>query len=102
MVMVRDAAVEDADAVGRVHVRGWQAGYRGLMPDAYLDGLRTGECAETWRRRLGAPRERRVVLVAECERSVVGLADGGPARELSGPGVERGDLGTLVLPPRDA
>ena len=26
--------------VARVHVRSWQAGYRGLLPDAYLDGLR--------------------------------------------------------------
>jgi GNAT superfamily N-acetyltransferase len=30
----------DAAAVARVHVRSWQAAYRGLLPDEYLDGLR--------------------------------------------------------------
>ena len=30
-------------AVARVHVRSWQVGYRGLLPDAYLDGLRAEE-----------------------------------------------------------
>jgi len=30
----------DALAVARTHVRAWQAGYRGILPAAYLDGLR--------------------------------------------------------------
>jgi ribosomal protein S18 acetylase RimI-like enzyme len=37
---LRPARPEDAAAVAGVHVRSWQAGYRGLLPDAYLDGLR--------------------------------------------------------------
>ena len=33
---VRVPTVGDADALGRVHVRAWQAAYRdGLMPDDY-------------------------------------------------------------------
>ncbi len=38
---LRLAVPADALAVARVHVRAWQAGYRGLLPDAYLDGLRS-------------------------------------------------------------
>jgi hypothetical protein len=40
MVHVRPARPDDAAAVAGVHVRSWQAGYRGLLPDAYLEALR--------------------------------------------------------------
>ncbi len=39
-MLLRPAEPADAMAVARVHVRSWQAAYRGLLPDAYLDGLR--------------------------------------------------------------
>ena len=34
-VTVRHARVDDALALGLVHVRAWQAAYRGQMPDDY-------------------------------------------------------------------
>ncbi|HEY1808803.1 MAG TPA: hypothetical protein VGG42_09585 [Acidobacteriaceae bacterium] len=37
---LRLAEPPDAMAAARVHVRSWQAAYRGLMPDAFLDQLR--------------------------------------------------------------
>ncbi|MBK8336944.1 MAG: GNAT family N-acetyltransferase [Sterolibacteriaceae bacterium] len=37
--IVRHAAVEDADAIGRVRVAAWQAAYRGHMPGDYLGSL---------------------------------------------------------------
>lgn len=42
---IRPAEPSDAAAVAVVHVRAWQAGYRGLLPAAYLDGLRPEERA---------------------------------------------------------
>ena len=36
---VRLASPEDAGGIARVRVRGWQAGYRGLMDPDYLDSL---------------------------------------------------------------
>src|SRR5919107_604708 len=53
MVTVRPATVADAPAMGRVHVRAWQAAYRGQMPDAYLDGLRPEQRAAGWEAALG-------------------------------------------------
>jgi GNAT superfamily N-acetyltransferase len=47
-MLLRPAEPVDAMAVARVHVRSWQAGYRGLLPDAYLDGLRAEERAERY------------------------------------------------------
>lgn len=38
-VDIRAARVEDAGRIAEIHVLGWQGGYRGLMPQDYLDGL---------------------------------------------------------------
>ncbi len=40
--------LEDAPRVGEVHVRAWQATYRSVMPDDYLDGLRAEDRADMW------------------------------------------------------
>ena len=39
-MQLRRAQVGDERAVAEVHVRSWQVGYRGLIADDYLDGLR--------------------------------------------------------------
>jgi len=39
----------DAAAIARIQVRAWQDGYRGIVSDAFLDGLSVGEVEETWR-----------------------------------------------------
>jgi GNAT superfamily N-acetyltransferase len=47
-MLLRAAVPSDAFAISRVHVRSWQAAYRGLLPDEYLDGLRAEERAEKY------------------------------------------------------
>jgi GNAT superfamily N-acetyltransferase len=79
-VSVRHARVDDAPALGLVHVRAWQAAYRGQMPDDYLDGLRPEERAAGWERGLRRDRARDPVLVAERDGRVVGFAVVGPPR----------------------
>lgn len=75
---VRTATVEDAPAVEAVRLRGWQAAYRGIVPDGYLDGL----VAEPARRaELISGRNGVTTLVAEDETGVVGMAAHGPARD---------------------
>jgi ribosomal protein S18 acetylase RimI-like enzyme len=79
---VREAAVGDADALGRTHVRAWQAAYRGgLMPDDYLHGLDETERARMWRSSLAnPPPPRSVRLVGESAAGVVaGFVLVGPA-----------------------
>jgi hypothetical protein len=36
---VRDADPEDAEQIAIIHVHSWQAAYRGLLPQEYLDRL---------------------------------------------------------------
>jgi GNAT superfamily N-acetyltransferase len=40
VVQVREAVADDALGVAQVHIRSWQAGYRGLISQSYLDALR--------------------------------------------------------------
>ncbi len=48
IMFLRPAEPEDALAVARVHVRSWQAAYKGLFPDDYLDQLRPEDRASKY------------------------------------------------------
>ena len=37
MIEVREATIDDADAIATAHIDGWRTGYRGIVPDDYLD-----------------------------------------------------------------
>ena len=36
-MQIRTAALEDAEAVGKVHSAAWKSAYRGIFPDEYID-----------------------------------------------------------------
>ena len=68
---LRLAVPGDALAVGRIHARAWQAGYRGLLPAAYLDGLRAEDRAARYTfDRTDGPR----TTVAVVDGAIVGFA----------------------------
>jgi hypothetical protein len=78
-ITVRSAMPEEAEAIARMHVRSWQAAYRGLFPDAYLDGLDWREWAE--RRRADIADGDKQVRVAVDGTVVLGFASFGPTRD---------------------
>jgi ribosomal protein S18 acetylase RimI-like enzyme len=86
MVAVRPARISDAAAMGRLHVRAWQAAYRGQMPDDYLDGLRPEQRASYWEGALRRDRDQGRILVAERAAAVIGFAVVGPSRDPEGAG----------------
>jgi ribosomal protein S18 acetylase RimI-like enzyme len=79
-ILVRRAAPEDAAAVAVVEVTSWQAAYRGLMPDAFLDGLSAEEKTVDWRANLlkhGMSGRKRLSVAIEDAR-VIGFVRVGP------------------------
>jgi GNAT superfamily N-acetyltransferase len=42
-IALRRAAAGDAPAIARVRIESWRTTYRGMIPDAYLDGMQIGE-----------------------------------------------------------
>jgi ribosomal protein S18 acetylase RimI-like enzyme len=98
--VIREPTVDDADAMGRTHVRAWQAAYRGgLMPDDYLDGLVAAERSQMWRSSLTTPpRPRSLRLVGESANGlVVGFIVVGPAE--GDPGITVGELYAINVDP---
>jgi ribosomal protein S18 acetylase RimI-like enzyme len=74
-IHVRRATPQDAAALAAVEVTSWRAAYRGLMPDAFLDGLAEAEKTEGWHRNLlkhGAEGRKRL-LVAVGDAGVIGF-----------------------------
>jgi GNAT superfamily N-acetyltransferase len=90
--------VDDTGTVGEVHVRAWQAAYRGVMPDEYLDGLRPEDRADMWRRAIEAnwSGQRDVITF---DGQVAGFAAYGPERDSDD--VTRGELYAINLHPEN-
>lgn len=80
MIIVRDMVLEDCAAVASIHVRGWQAAYRGIMPDAFLDSLTIEQRTERWRNNFA--RNNSMNLVAERAGQVLSFGGGGVNRTL--------------------
>jgi GNAT superfamily N-acetyltransferase len=100
-VSVRVATVSDARAIAVVHVRSWQAAYRGLLPQDYLDGLDPGQRIGRWAVTLGeAGWPRRGVLVAEQAGEVAGFARICPARDADQDPAAVGELTAIYLLPQ--
>jgi ribosomal protein S18 acetylase RimI-like enzyme len=98
VVRIREAILADAEAIATVHVRSWQAVYRGQLPDEYLDGLSVDERLPQHRWALEHPRPDWRVWVADEERSVVGFAVTGPSEDAdAGPGTA--ELYAIYLDP---
>ena len=94
-VTVRHARTGDAPDLGLLHVRAWQAAYRGQMPDGFLDGLRPEDRQAGWERALGRDRTHDPVLVAERDGRVVGFAVLRAAEDPRG----AGELGAINVDP---
>ncbi len=80
-VRIREAAPADADALAGIHVRAWQAAYRGQLTDEYLDGLSVEDRAEQWRASLVARRDTWRTWVAEESGRAIGWATTGPSED---------------------
>lgn len=76
---VRPVRADDAEALATAHVRAWQVGYRGILPQDYLDAIDLDARVEQWRVWIAHGRFRLThVVVAEVDDAVVGFAIHGP------------------------
>jgi ribosomal protein S18 acetylase RimI-like enzyme len=78
MVVIRDIADADFEAVGRVHARTWQHAYAGIVPAEVLDALDPVRMAEYRRRMPRRPGQQTVV--ADDGGTIAGFASFGPYR----------------------
>jgi GNAT superfamily N-acetyltransferase len=75
-IELRRATAGDAPAIARVRIDSWRTTYRGLIPDAYLDGMQVDASIAIWDRVLTAGPNTTSVFVAEHADEIVGFASG--------------------------
>ncbi|WP_290783259.1 GNAT family N-acetyltransferase [Exiguobacterium sp. UBA6309] len=73
---IREARLEDASTIARVHIDVWRETYQGIIPDSYLAQLSYAKRTKQWEQALIDQR----VYVAVSGEGVVGFAQGGPNR----------------------
>lgn len=76
VIAIRRATPGDAPAIARVRVDSWRTTYRGMIPDAYLDGMQIEASTASWDRVLAAGPNTTSVFVAGHGADVVGFACG--------------------------
>jgi len=95
-MLLRPAQPPDALAIARVHVRSWQQGYRGLLPDDYLDQLRPEDRAEKYDLSNADPLKPHTI-VATTGNIIHGFATTCPSHEPDLP--NHGELTALYVDP---
>ncbi len=83
-------------AVARVHVQSWQAAYRTLLPDDYLDQLRAEDRAQKYDFASVDPLKPRTIIAAE-QGLICGFATTAPSRDSDLP--DHGELCALYVHP---
>ena len=96
VMLLRPAEPDDAIAVARVHVRSWQAAYRTLLPDDYLDQVRPEDRAQKYNFSSLDPLQPQTIVAAEAG-VIQGFATTAPARVADMPGC--GELCALYVDP---
>jgi GNAT superfamily N-acetyltransferase len=79
---IRHAAMQDARAIAEVHIESYKSAYRGIFPEALLNGLSLETREDSWRNLLAAQEPSAGITMAGCDAggSVVGFASGGKER----------------------
>lgn len=84
---IREARLEDAEAIALVHVNSWQTTYRGLLPEDYIAKRSYEKRLKNWKKRLNRNSETTktyFTYVAEnAVGEIIGFIDGGLARDNS-------------------
>lgn len=93
---IRRATIEDAGAIGALHVRAWRRGYADIIDPQHLDAMDPDSRAARWATIIEARDS--TTLVAEVAGAVCGFASVGTSREEQAPAGE-GELYALYVDP---
>jgi ribosomal protein S18 acetylase RimI-like enzyme len=82
MIEIGKATLADGRRIAEIQVTGWQAGYRGILPDSFLDRLNREVRVPVWERFIRE--ELGVLLVARSDADVLGFCHLIPSRDADG------------------
>lgn len=79
--IIRQARVEDAFGIAKVHVGMWQYAYKGQIPDSYLQSLSVANRTKRWQDILSHPEDNSHTLIAVAADTVLGFCSVGHCRD---------------------
>jgi ribosomal protein S18 acetylase RimI-like enzyme len=99
-VAVRPAVEDDLAAVAEIRVRSWQAAYRGIVPQGYLDSMRPEADADRRRARFAAGSlDSRQDAVGTIAGAPAGWVAFGPYRDDDRPSSGPGEIYAIYVHP---
>lgn len=98
-VRIRPAVPSDAQAVAEIHVRTWQAAYKGILPDEALSALSVADRYRLWQRLLGDANTTVSAHVAEIQGRLVGFYSVGPPQDPADQEPDLCELHTIYVDP---
>ena len=96
--LVRRGSEHDATRIAEIHVKAWQATYRGMVPDDFLASLDPVRRAVMWKEFLTSPDQ--AVFVALRDSRIVGFCDVMHSRDAAA-SPEIGEIATIYVDPDD-
>jgi ribosomal protein S18 acetylase RimI-like enzyme len=96
---IREAVPADARAIAEIHVRSWQAAYRGQLTDDFLDALAVEDRLDQHQRSLEEPRAGWTTWVVEEGAGPIGFAVTGPSEDADA-GERTAELYAIYLDPK--
>ncbi len=95
---IRNATRMDAHHIARIHIDAWRSGYKGIMPDEYLQSLSVAEKARQWDEAIST-KGPAINLVIVRHGVISGFCVYGPARDDDLPKKNAGELIALNIAP---
>ncbi len=78
-MIIREAKLEDAKEIAKVHVSSWQTSYKGMMSDEFLQNLSVEKRTDLWINNL--QRDENIVIVAIVNDKMIGFVCGSQVKE---------------------
>ena len=94
---IRSAQPSEELLVAQIHVRSWQAGYAGLLPQEYLDGLKVEDRASRYDFSSAARDKAHTIVALDSDSQIVGFATVRGNRD--GESHNEGELNALYVDP---
>lgn len=98
-MLIREAKLEDAVAIARVHVNTWQTTYQGIIPESYIAKRSYQKRKERWTNMLSISTVEKadywVYVVENNLKQIIALADGGLER--NGDSIYQGELYAIYI-----
>jgi ribosomal protein S18 acetylase RimI-like enzyme len=80
-MIIRQAYVEDAAGIAKVHIDTWRTTYAGIVPAEHLANLSYEKREKIWAQRLSNPGNKVFYYVVEDDSGgIIGFVNGGPER----------------------